>query len=254
MSKKLVIVTGASRGLGYELARQSLSAQATVVTLERKPSTGLSDFAKENGFELIQLTVDLTDLNSAVSTLSWYLRQADPADYDSLTLINNAGVLGPIGCICRADPHDIDNCIRINFEVPALFMSTFMRLTANWKAGKKIMNISSGAARKDVPGWAMYCSTKAALDRLSSTVAEDAKVNGLPLRIASVAPGVVDTGMQAQVRGSEQKDFPQLNRFIEMKEKNLLTSPQDCAQKLLAFLNSPEFGNEVITDIRNINI
>ena len=134
-----------------------------------------------------------------------------------------------------------------------LIIQRFLELTKNWKAPKRIMNISSGAARKDVPGWAMYCSTKAALDRFSSTVSEDAKIHGIDLKISSVAPGVVDTGMQEQIRLLSSEDFPQVERFKTLKEESKLTSPDKAAAKLLAYLDSPAFGQETITDIRNIS-
>ncbi len=249
----LTIITGASKGLGKQLALQCMKEGDTVATIERHPDTELVGIAKELGCELIQLPVNLTDLKSTVSTVSWLINQASPEQFSSVRLINNAGVLGPVGPISEASAPDIDHTIRINFEAPVLIIQRFLELTKNWKAPKRIMNISSGAARKDVPGWAMYCSTKAALDRFSSTVSEDAKIHGIDLKISSVAPGVVDTGMQEQIRSLSSEDFPQVERFKTLKEESKLTSPDKAAAKLLAYLDSPAFGQETITDIRNIS-
>lgn len=249
----LTIITGASRGLGAELALRCLKPGDTVVTIERHPDTSYGLLAKKKQCELIQLPVDLSDLNSAVSTISWFFNQADPKKFTSVRLINNAGILGPVGPIESASAPDIDHTIRVNFEAPVLIIQRFLELTADWESEKKIMNISSGAARKDIPGWAMYCSTKAALDRFSSVVSADARAQGKNLKISSVAPGVVDTGMQEQIRTSSPEDFPQVERFITLKEEGKLTPAAEAAEKLLAYLDSSAFGQETITDIRNIS-
>ncbi len=249
----LTIITGASRGLGKQLAIHCLKAGDTVATMERHPDKELVSLAKDKECELVQLQVDLTDLNSTVSTISWLLNQANPERFSSVRLINNAGVLGPVGPIEYASAPDIDHTIRINFEAPVLIIQRFLELTEDWKAEKRILNISSGAARKDVPGWAIYCSTKAALDRFSSTVAEDARVQGKSLKICSIAPGVVDTSMQEQIRSSCAASFPQVERFKKLKDEGKLTPPEQAAIKLLAYFDSPAFGEEPITDIRTIS-
>lgn len=252
----LTIVTGASRGLGFELAKQSLRKGDFVITLERKVQSNnpLTALSKEIGCDLMQIEVDLLDLRGVVNMLSWALNDEKFQSVDCVNLINNAGVLGPVGPIEKNDPTAIVDCIRINFEAPVIVTQTVLKITENWKAQKRILNISSGAARKAVPGWAMYCSTKAALDRFSSVVRADETRLGRDVRISSTAPGVVDTGMQQQIRNSEPADFPQIDRFLKLKANQELVSAEDTAKKLLTYLNSADFGNEAITDIRTLTI
>ena len=127
----LTIITGASKGLGKQLALQCMKEGDTVATIERHPDTELVGIANELGCELIQLPVDLTDLNSTVSTVSWLINQASPEQFSSVRLINNAGVLGPVGPISEASAPDIDHTIRINFEAPVLIIQRFLELTKN---------------------------------------------------------------------------------------------------------------------------
>ena len=237
--KTLTIITGASKGLGFELTRQSLKAGDTVVTMERRPSKALVEEADKIGCNFIQFTADLLDRKGAVELLMWLLSDKEYAEHDRLILINNAGVLGPVGPIENASPQVAVDCIRVNFEIPVLLTQAFLNETRSW-------NISSGAGRKSVPGWAMYCSTKAALDRFTAVTAEDQLGKPNPARLSAVAPGVVNTGMQGSIRASSKEDFPNVDRFIDLEKDGKLQSPEDTAKRLLNYLNSDEFGKEPI--------
>lgn len=251
--RTLTIITGASRGLGFELARQSLKKGDCVVTMERKPNSELVNLAKEIDCEFVQFSADLLDRKGAVELLSWWLSGEEYKDFERVNLINNAGVLGPVGPIEYQTPQAAVDCIRINFEIPVLLTQAFLADTKDWKADRRVLNISSGAARKSVPGWAMYCSTKAALDRFTAVTAEDQArlVNGA--KLTSTAPGVVDTDMQARIRESSPDAFPGVDRFKKLKSEGGLVSAEETARKLLEYLNSSDFGKEPITDIRIIN-
>lgn len=252
--KTLTIITGASRGLGLELAKQSLKAGDTLVTFERKPNARLADLANKIGCSLMQFSADLLDRKGATELLMWVLSDKEYASYDKLFLINNAGVLGPVGPIEKNPPQDAVDCIRVNFEIPVLFTRAFLEETEAWGGERRVMNISSGAGRKSVAGWAMYCATKAALDRFTAVTALDQKINANPARLCSVAPGVVNTQMQAQIRSSSPENFPEVERFINLEKNGALQSAEETAAKLLAFLQSSRFGEDPIADIRTITI
>ena len=233
--KTLTIITGASKGLGFELTRQSLKAGDTVVTMERRPSKALVEEADKIGCNFIQFTADLLDRKGAVELLMWLLSDKEYAEHD-------------------ASPQGAVDCIRVNFEIPVLLTQAFLNETRSWKGERRVMNISSGAGRKSVPGWAMYCSTKAALDRFTAVTAEDQLGKPNPARLRAVGPGVVNTGMQGSIRDSSKEDFPNVDRFIDLEKDGKLQSPEDTAKRLLNYLNSDEFGKEPISDIRNISV
>lgn len=252
--KTLTIITGASRGLGFELARQSLKAGDSVVTFERKPNAELAEAAKKADCSLMQFATDLLDRKGAVELLMWLLSDNEYTSYDRLVLINNAGVLGPVGPIEKDSPQAAVDCIRINFEIPVLLTRCFLEESKDWRGERRVMNISSGAGRKSVAGWAMYCATKAALDRFTDVTALDQKGKPNAAKLCAVAPGVVDTNMQAQIRSSSKEDFPGLDRFINLEKDGALQSAEETAGKLLEFLHSNRFGEEPIADIRTITI
>lgn len=251
--KTMTIITGASRGLGLALARASLRPMDTVVTLERNPVNTLTAEAKNLECEFVQFSADLVDLSAGITLLNWWLSEDEVAKFDRICLINNAGVLGPVGPIENAEPQEIADCMKVNFESPALLISTFLKLTENSGCDRRIMNISSGAARKSVPGWTLYCSTKAGLDRLSATIAADEAQKPNGAKICAIAPGVVNTDMQEMIRNSNETDFPTVQKFIDLYANNELTDPDTCARQLISYLHSDAFGSEPIADIRTLS-
>ena len=114
------------------------------------------------------------------------------------------------------------------------------------------MNISSGAGRKVYEGWGTYCTTKAGLDHFSRVVAFEQANAEYPVDIVSIAPGIIDTGMQETIRSSNEEVFPLLDQFIDYKEKGLLSSAEGTAEKLIQFMEKEDFQKVgPILDIRD---
>lgn len=95
----------------------------------------------------------------------------------------------------------------------------------------------------------MYCASKAALDHHARAVALDR----MPaLRISSVAPGVIDTDMQAEIRATTEEKFPDRERFVAMKREARLRSPDEAGHAVVEFLLSDAFGSEPVVDLRHV--
>ena len=69
--------------------------------------------------------------------------------------------------------------------------------------------------------------------------------------MCSLAPGVIDTDMQVQLRSADPKRFPDMGNFVGMKEKGALSSPADAAARVLAVLRRPDFGANPVADVRD---
>ena len=107
------------------------------------------------------------------------------------------------------------------------------------------MNISSGAAVKGYAGWGAYCSSKGAVDRLTEcAVAEEQSDtdSNLCFRAYSIAPGVIDTEMQAKIRQTPKSDFPMVDKFHEIKANDSFNTPPYIAIEIekLALLEGPQ--------------
>nr|WP_316638385.1 SDR family NAD(P)-dependent oxidoreductase [uncultured Roseateles sp.] len=250
-SASLYIVTGASRGMGEAIARQLLQPGHVVLGLSRQINPGLARLAEERGAQLEQWPQDLGQPLAAAQRLDAWLGAIEAHRFASASLINNAGVVSTPGPLAHSSAEELSNALRVGLESCLLLSSVFLRTTATWSASRKILNISSGLGRRAMAGSAAYCAAKAGMDHFSRAVAleEAALVNGA--RIVSLAPGVIDTDMQVQLRGSDPGQFPERARFMELKAAGQLSSPDEAASQVLRYLARADFGSNPIGDVRD---
>ena len=250
-TRQLYILTGASRGLGAAMARQLLAADTHLLTLSRHPDATLAEAARARGATLEQWALDLGhDIGSSARLETW-LHQHDATQFRSAPLINNAGLVGRVGPIDASDAETLAAVLRVGLEAPLVLASAFLRATRAWAIDKRVLNISSGAGRRAIAGWSAYCAAKAGLDHFSRTTALDEQRCPNPARIVSLAPGVIDTDMQGQLRAADPAGFPDKARFEELKASGQLATPEEAAKRVLAFLARADFGTEPVADARD---
>jgi len=248
---ELVILTGASRGLGRAMAERLLAADRLLLTISRRPDPSLETPARERGAALEQWSLDLAHDVGAAARLEAWLRRQDAARLRAATLINNAGLLGRVGPLQEADADSIAAALRVGLEAPALLAGAFLRATDGWNVPRKVLNISSGAGRRAIAGWSVYCAAKAGLDHLSRVMAEDEARRPNGAKVVSLAPGVIDTDMQGEIRSADAAGFPDQPRFMELKASGQLASADDAAARVLAYLARPDFGANPVADVRD---
>lgn len=248
--KHLVILTGASRGMGLAMAEQLCTADALLLCISRATSMQLEQRAREQGTRLTQWSADLADPVSVAGRLQTWLSGQDASLLASATLINNAGVIGRIGPLDPADPQTLAMTLRVDLEAPMQLVSAFLTATRAWAVPRKILNISSGLGRRAMAGGAMYCAAKAGMDHFSRCVALDEATQAHGARIVSLAPGIIDTDMQADLRASDPSRFPEYDDFVQAKASSKLTSPAQAAQQVLAYLARDDFGSQPVADLR----
>jgi benzil reductase ((S)-benzoin forming) len=245
---KLCIVTGASRGLGRAIAEQCLQPGHRVLTLSRQPDAALADVARERGAELIDWAIDLADAPAAAQRLGEWLA-VQPAT-DAL-LVNNAALLSEPAPLRDGDLAELGAAVRVGLEAPLLLTSAFLRATAGWGSDRRIVNISSGLGRRALAGSASYCAVKAGLDHFSRAVALEEAATPGGARIVSLAPGIIDTDMQRQLRGADRTRFPAGTMFEGWHRDGQLDSPTAVAARVLAFATRPDFGADPVGDVRS---
>jgi len=247
----LTILTGASRGLGFGLAEQLCRPGAELLCISRTSSPALAAVAERQGARLTQWSADLAEPAAVAMRLRDWLAARDASRITHADLINNAGMVGRLGPMDPLDAGGVGTTMRVNLEAPMLLTAAFLEATRDWTAPRRILNISSGLARLAMAGTAMYCAAKAGLDHFSRSVALDEARHAHGARIVSLAPGVVDTDMQADLRAGDAGAFPERNRFVSLKETAGLTSPAAAAARVLAYLARPDFGSQVVADVRD---
>jgi len=250
----LYILTGASRGMGLAMAQQLLKSGNTLICIARSTNPDLAAEAKAAGATLEQWQQDLSQGEQAAHQLQAWLQAQGPQAFASATLINNAGVIPRIAPLsASANPQDLADlahALRVGLEAPMQLTAAFLGATDAWTVPRKVLNISSGLGRRAMASQAAYCAAKAGMDHFTRCVALDEALKPHGAKVCSLAPGVIDTDMQVQLRGADPAAFPDRQNFANLKTGGQLTSPADAATRVLAWLERADFGTNPVADVR----
>jgi NAD(P)-dependent dehydrogenase (short-subunit alcohol dehydrogenase family) len=239
----LTIVTGASRGLGLAIARQLAREGQVVLAIARRRTEALPS-------AVTQWALDLADAKAAAERLRAWLDVENAARFASATLINNAAALSNPGPLEATPVDQLTQAVRVGLEAPLLLSAAFLDATSSWAVPRKLLMISSGLGRFAMAGSAAYCAVKAGLDHLARAIALDQAARPNGARVVSLAPGVIDTDMQAQLRGADPAQFPERARFVDLQQGGKLDTPEAAAAKAIRFLARSDFGTNPIGDVR----
>lgn len=217
MAGKVIILTGASRGVGLAIAHYLLSRSHKLVVVARTEQP-LLDLAKKYEGQVEVLAGDLGELalgEKAVQKAQSRWQQLDG-------LIINHGVLGPVKRLGDCSAEEWRAAYDINFfSAVALAKAT---LPALRKSHGRIIFTSSGAASNAYPTWGAYGSAKAAMNHLAMTIANEEK----DIVAIAVRPGVIDTEMQREIREKHNSvmDASDVKKFAEAKSSGKLLQPE----------------------------
>lgn len=215
------IITGTSSGLGNAIALNVLQRTGALVY----------GFARKNTIthkNYFHQQIDLSDFNLVNSIQLPEI----PATVKHLVLINNAGGLGEMLFAGKLENHIINSTYTLNIITPHILSNQFLNQYGEiTDINKCIINVSSGAAKTPYAGWSIYCSTKAAIDMMTlCLVQEQAQLpKSQSTRIFALAPGVIDTAMQAQIRNADESGFTAKNKFVELHKNQQLYNVHDVA-------------------------
>lgn len=244
-----IIITGASKGLGEALTQKLMNKDNHLICISRSKNNTLIEEAAKNDVKLDYIEYDLNDTNGAEALAEKIFSNIDTTNAKAIYMINNAGVVDPIKLVEKVETNEIQKSVNVNLISPMVLTIAFLRKTNDLKIEKRIINISSAAAKSPYPGWGCYCTSKAALDMFTQCVGAEQNELEFPTKILSFAPGVVDTEMQVQIRSSKKEDFPLINTFVGLKEKGRLLQPAYVAEKVTDILFAEDFKNGGILDI-----
>ncbi|PZX59166.1 benzil reductase ((S)-benzoin forming) [Algoriphagus ratkowskyi] len=243
MQKSLLILTGHSKGLGRAILDTYLKKDEFEIVGISRTILGLEDS------KLSEISIDFGDLDVLENKLS----DLFPAgDFKEVILINNAGWIGEIKAVGSLQVRMMRENVNINLLAPMYLTNAFVAAYKDLDAKKIICNISSGAASKPMEGWSKYCSTKAAIAMFTKVAAKE-NTNS-QFRFFSVAPGIVDTEMQHEIRLADGLDFPEIERFKTYKENGDLSTPESVAAKISYLLQNENEFKEVIQDVRDFDL
>jgi len=233
-------ITGSSRGIGKALAEAALTRNAYVTGFAR------NNRIQHSAYE--HILMDFSDMDDL-----YYYEFPKLKDADKIVLINNAGALGQVAPVGQLRDYDIEKLFNINTIASSILSNKFIKAYKDIEIEKVILNISSGAGRHAIESWAAYCASKAALDMFSMVCAdEQKKYYKHPTYIFSVAPGIVDTQMQDEIREVSEMQFKDVERFKNYKTNGDLSSAESVAEKLLQIIDHPANYSDVLLDVRKL--
>ena len=238
----IIIITGGSKGIGKALTSKYVSENYKVYSLART-SSDIKDIE--------HITVDLSDNTATENIFNNLLKEIITIKISSITLVNNAGRLGKISNLENLKPIDIAKTIQLNTTTPLILSSLFIKLTELLTCKKQIINISSGAAKTPYQGWSIYCTSKAAIDMMTKTIATEQSEIKNGVKCIAIYPGVVDTNMQSEIRNTNEANFNNLQRFVDLKENNELYTPDFVAESIYNIDTENQLQSGDIIDIRN---
>lgn len=237
----LIFVSGASSGIGAALTGH----------LSSVPDVAVATFSRSHVDSAHHLAVDLADLSTWLDVSEWMASVIADVRPNSLAFFHCAATLDPIGFAGEVDSEAYASNVVLNSASPQVLGDRFIALAKRLGLPAVLVQISSGAATKPYPGWSAYCAAKAAVDHWTRTVGRELEARGEPITVVSVAPGVVDTPMQDGIRDLDEADFPNVQRFRDLKSEGILRSPDVVAQELWDLSRRTDLVNGAVLDLRD---
>lgn len=250
MTKHLYILTGASRGMGLAMAQQLIRADHHLLCISRQSNDALTVQAQSANTALTQWHQDLAEPAPAAARLGAWLATQSAIPWASVTLVNNAGVIAATVPLSAAEPEHLAQALRVGLEAPMVLTAAFLHATDSWTTQRRVLNISSGLGRRAMASQAAYGAAKAGMDHFTRCLALEEASKPYGAKVCSLAPGVIDTDMQTQLRAGNDQDFPDRQGFVNLKTNGQLTSPTEAAARVLAYLARADFGGQPVADVR----
>jgi len=233
---RICLVTGTSSGIGLAVAEELLRRGWDVAGVARRA-------APLHHERYRHLRLDLADTARMEEAFEGSFGEALALEGRArVGLVNGAATLEPVGPTSATPAAGLARAFALNAVAPIWILGFFLRRARGRKL--RVVDVSSGAARRPYAGWSAYCATKAALRMAGEVVGEEARSfapgTALPVDLSVVGyePGVVDTEMQASVRGALAEAFPQVGRFLDLHATGKLHHPSRPAMEIADLLES----------------
>jgi benzil reductase ((S)-benzoin forming) len=237
----LVFVTGGSSGIGRALIETLPFPDARVVHFARRPAPRVA----------VNHCVDLADPRAWPEVAGVFEREVATFGGDRVVFVHAAGVLTPIGFAGEVDGDAYRAHVLLNSAAPQVLGDAFLRALRDSPAAATLFFIGSGAATSVYEGWSGYCAGKAAVDHWTRVVGAEQDRRGGRRRVLCVAPGVVATAMQDEIRATAERDFPAVAQFRALHGDGVLREPRDVARELWALVER-DLPNGSVLDVRKV--
>jgi benzil reductase ((S)-benzoin forming) len=245
MSRSLVFISGASRGIGLALARTVPWPDSHVLDLSRH---GPGQHAPD----VEHVAADLADPVSWSGIGRLFAERIGAFDGDRAVFVHCAGTLTPIGFVGEVSGDAYTTNVVLNSAAPQVLGHHFLAAIRDRPdLNSHLWLISSGAASSVYEGWSSYGAGKAAVDHWVRAVGQEQQRRG-GCQVVAVAPGVVATAMQEQIRETEERDFPAKDKFVQLHEREQLRDPAEVAAQMWALAEREDLPSGSVLDLRDL--
>ncbi len=222
--KKIIIVTGANKGLGKAFIDLALKDESSVIVSVSRELH--EDHKTVSDDKIVLVKTDLSEpfTDSFVSVIEGLV-----TEQSVFYVFNNAGVILPINKIGEFSSVEIERSIAVNINYPVNLVNSLLKKFSGYTMN--IVNISSGAGNHPISHWSLYGASKAYMAMFFKILKEE---NNEKLRVFNIDPGVLDTGMQESIR---ENTFPKQNDFIGFKNNDILKAPSEAARSIFEEIN-----------------
>lgn len=242
MTDVLLWISGASSGIGAALAHTAPYDDAHIIDISRSGGTPGTE----------HVPADLADPASWSAIGAHFHAKLAQFDGSHVGFVHAAAAVEPIGFAGEVDSTVYRQTVLLNAAAPQVLGDVLLGAldAARFEGTADLVFISSGAARNPSEGWSAYCAGKAAQDMWVRTVGAEQTRRGRGRRVIAIAPGVVATDMQEQIRATDERDFPRVGRFQELYENRQLLDPLDSAKRIWAVVDS-DVESGAVVDVRD---
>ena len=237
MSDTLIWISGASSGIGKALVDNVPWDGARVIDISRRGAPGAE-----------HVEADLSDPASWSTVAESFRRELDGFSGARVVFVHAAGSVQPIGFAGEVDTEAYTSNVLLNSAAGQVLGHSFLAAVKDVEAERYLVMLSSGAASLVGAGWSSYGAGKAALDQWVRDVGAEQDHRG-GVHVVAVAPGVVETDMQQQIREKDPEAFPKPDKFIELYESGQLSDADEVAGSMWALLQKG-FENGAVLDLR----
>ncbi len=244
MSTTLTWISGASAGIGAAMAA-TVAGEGRVIAICRRPPKAAE------GIE--HLSADLADPSSWAAVGDSFRRELEGFEGERVAFVHAAGSLDPIGFAGEVDTDAYRANVVLNSAAPQVLGHLFLAACAGLPAtvASHLVLFTSGAASSVYPGWSSYGAAKAATDQWVRDVGAEQDLRG-GAQVLAVAPGTVDTDMQARMRATPERDFPARAKFVDLHREGKLSDPADVARRIWGLLER-DLDNGTVVDLRQLS-
>ncbi|MEE3317886.1 MAG: SDR family oxidoreductase [Pseudomonadota bacterium] len=232
LTDKVVVITGASRGIGAAAAVEMAKSGGKVALLARNRDA-IDQIAAGIGDAAIAVACDVADADQVTAAFDQVVSHFGQID----VVINNAGIIDPIARLGDADADAWGNLIDVNLKGAFYGVQAALR---HMPTGGTIITVSSGAASNPIAGWSAYCASKAGAAMLTRCL--DLEYRDAGIRAFGLSPGTVATQMQKDIKASSVD-----NRVRQLDWSDHI--PPEWPARALAWMCTPAADDLIGTEI-----